>query len=238
MSWWWTSSGQTPTAEPSDSTLDSRPTAAQPTVSQTTADNPHQTAASSSEQPPAAAAPTRPTRLSRDEQAEADLAHLLSSLSAPSSPSPSPSTNPTTPTTHPPPPDFATTLYPTTLSCRALFDSAFYCQSLGGQFNAVYRHGRFRSCSAHWADFWFCMRARALPPPQKEAAVRDHYARKEARCRAGPCSEDVWEARGERVEGAFARDPDAEGVFERVLRRGARDEGERAEGGAETVGGS
>ncbi|KAL8690429.1 MAG: hypothetical protein Q9218_004118, partial [Villophora microphyllina] len=50
------------------------------------------------------------------------------------------------------------TLYPTEISCRAAFDSAFYCQSLGGQFINIYRYGTFRDCRQQWKDFWYCMR--------------------------------------------------------------------------------
>jgi hypothetical protein len=32
-------------------------------------------------------------------------------------------------------------LYPRQMSCRQAFDQAFYCQSLGGKFNDIYRYG-------------------------------------------------------------------------------------------------
>jgi hypothetical protein len=55
----------------------------------------------------------------------------------------------------------AESLLPTEMSCRQAFDSAFYCQSMGGQFNNLYRYGGVRSCSENWSDFWFCMKAKS-----------------------------------------------------------------------------
>lgn len=86
------------------------------------------------------------------------------------------------------------------MSCRQAFDAAFHCNSLGGQWLSVYREGGVRSCSEHWDDFWFCMRARAYSSPAKEDAIRDRYRRKElARYHAPgkPSSADVWEPRTE-----------------------------------------
>ncbi|KAH7083304.1 hypothetical protein BKA63DRAFT_461608 [Paraphoma chrysanthemicola] len=96
---------------------------------------------------------------------------------------------------------------PRTMSCRAAFDSAFYCSSLGGHFNDIYRYGQLRSCSEHWNDFWFCMRVRNSYSPRdtKERMVQERYREKEERLRSGPSSEDVWRVRGEgeEVVGAF-----------------------------------
>jgi hypothetical protein len=93
------------------------------------------------------------------------------------------------------------------MSCRAAFDSAFYCSSLGGHFNDIYRYGQLRSCSEHWNDFWFCMRVKNSYSPRelKERMVQDRYREKEERLRKGPSSEDVWKVRGdgEEVVGAF-----------------------------------
>ncbi|GAP90098.1 putative early meiotic induction protein 1 [Rosellinia necatrix] len=91
-------------------------------------------------------------------------------------------------------------LLPTTMSCRQAFDHAFHCNSVGGQWTAVYRAGTMRSCSEQWADFWFCMRTRTQPPgPARDEAVRAHYRRKElAKYGPGmPSSTDVWEPRAE-----------------------------------------
>jgi hypothetical protein len=93
------------------------------------------------------------------------------------------------------------------MSCRAAFDSAFYCSSLGGHFNDIYRHGQLRSCSENWNDFWFCMRTKNSYNPRevKERLVQERYREKEERLRSGPNSEDVWRLRGEgeKVVGAF-----------------------------------
>lgn len=87
---------------------------------------------------------------------------------------------------------------PHTMSCRAAFDSAFYCSSLGGHFNDIYRYGQLRSCSEHWNDFWFCMRVKNSYNPRevKEQMVQERYREKEERLRSGPNSEDVWRRRG------------------------------------------
>ncbi|RYP67938.1 hypothetical protein DL771_006971 [Monosporascus sp. 5C6A] len=102
-------------------------------------------------------------------------------------------------------------LLPTTMSCRAAFDAAFHCNSLGGQWTSVYRSGGVRSCSEHWDDFWFCMRTRTYPGPLKEEAIRDHYRRRELARYHGPgkpSSTDVWEPRTERLPpGAAFREP-------------------------------
>jgi hypothetical protein len=95
------------------------------------------------------------------------------------------------------------------MSCRAAFDSAFYCSSLGGHFNDIYRYGQLRSCSDHWNDFWFCMRTKNSysGPDVKERMIQDRYREKEERVRSGPNSEDVWRKRGpgDEVRGAFSR---------------------------------
>ncbi|KAI1139546.1 hypothetical protein F5Y05DRAFT_411735 [Hypoxylon sp. FL0543] len=135
-----------------------------------------------------------------------------------SPPNPDPTTNPLA-TAKPKPqtwtPDrldpVSESLLPTTMSCRQAFDAAFHCNSLGGQFANVYRAGAVRSCSEHWDDFWFCMRARAYQSPHREQAVRAHYRRKEYAkyfAPGRPSSADVWEPRQEKVEpGTAFREP-------------------------------
>lgn len=93
-------------------------------------------------------------------------------------------------------------LLPTEMSCRQAFDLAWSCNSLGGQWNAVYRHGEMRSCSDHWDDFWFCMRTKSHTGQAKADAVRQHYRNKEHAKYYAPgrhSSEDVWESRPERL---------------------------------------
>ncbi|KAI0996903.1 hypothetical protein K3495_g11280 [Podosphaera aphanis] len=121
----------------------------------------------------------------------------------------SPPSQPLTPSTDatPPPPAAAPAasarhmiqehLLPTTMSCRDAFDSAFYCNSLGGAFMHLYRYGTVRSCSEHWDKFWFCMRTRTYGDAARQAAIQDYYRDVERRKygRPGASSEDIWESR-------------------------------------------
>lgn len=96
----------------------------------------------------------------------------------------------------------AESLLPTQMNCEQAFNLAYYCQSLGGQFTAVYRYGGMRSCSENWNDFWFCMRVKSYPAGEvKENMIREHYRNKElAKYGPGkPSSEDVWKERRTRV---------------------------------------
>ena len=102
-------------------------------------------------------------------------------------------------------------LYPRTMSCRQAFDQAFYCQSLGGKFNDIYRFGKVQSCSEQWNAFWFCMRNRTLPMKNKEEVFAGFYEERDRRRkREWGSSEDVWPLREVAVERAFWRDPDEE----------------------------
>ena len=105
-------------------------------------------------------------------------------------------------------------ILPRTMSCRQAFDQAFYCQSLGGKFNDIYRYGHLRPCSEQWGAFWFCMRTRTLPDHEKEVEVARFYRERDEKRKAERgSSEDVWEIRTRAVERAFWRDPDEdEGV--------------------------
>lgn len=97
------------------------------------------------------------------------------------------------------------------MSCRQAFDQAFYCQSLGGKFNDIYRFGHVKDCSEQWGAFWFCMRTRTYPAKEKEDSIRDYYEQRDARRRKEVgSSEKIWELREAPVERAFWRDPDAE----------------------------
>lgn len=92
-------------------------------------------------------------------------------------------------------------LLPTTMSCREVFDSAFYCQSVGGQFNNVYRYGNLRDCGQKWSDLWFCMRLSSYRGSDKADLIRDHYRQREKEkygrpgAGEGKSSEDIWKAR-------------------------------------------
>ncbi|KAF2156024.1 hypothetical protein K461DRAFT_290986 [Myriangium duriaei CBS 260.36] len=105
-------------------------------------------------------------------------------------------------------------LRPRTMSCRAAFDSAFYCASLGGKFNDIYRFGSLQPCSEHWDAFWFCMRNRSISgdtSEEKGERIADYYEAREERERirraGGRSSEDIWEIRTEPVERAFWKVP-------------------------------
>lgn len=97
----------------------------------------------------------------------------------------------------------AESLLPTTMDCEAAFNLAFYCRSMGGQFNHLYRYGTVRSCNEHWKDFTFCMRVKGFGEGKvKEDSIREHYRQKElAKYGPGmPSSEDVWRERKELVK--------------------------------------
>ncbi|KAG7010131.1 hypothetical protein G7Y79_00001g004030 [Physcia stellaris] len=154
------------------------------------------------ELPPTSPQPTR------NDLADEELNTILHSLSSPPPTAPPPKYRTDLTTPIPPEPSSTSpthstaitprTIYPATISCRAAFDSAFYCQSLGGQFNSLYRYGGMRSCSEHWGSFWFCMRTNRgfMGDEEKQKRVREHYWRKEEKYRQGPSSEDVWALRG------------------------------------------
>ncbi|EME85635.1 uncharacterized protein MYCFIDRAFT_88491 [Pseudocercospora fijiensis CIRAD86] len=103
-------------------------------------------------------------------------------------------------------------VYPRTMSCRQQFDQAYYCQSLGGKFNDIYRYGHIKSCSEQWGAFWFCMRTRTLPDHEREEEIKNFYQKRDERRKAEHgSSEDIWEIRTRAVEKAFWKDPDDEG---------------------------
>jgi hypothetical protein len=91
------------------------------------------------------------------------------------------------------------------MSCRAAFDAAFYCSSLGGHFNDIYRYGHLRSCSEHWADWRFCMSLSGASSEGRTNAIRERYREKDNKTKEEPNSEDVWRRRGpgEMIEKPF-----------------------------------
>ncbi len=185
-----------------------------------------------SEPPPSTPdiADARPTP-TRDDIANAELRAFLESLQPePSPPASSPNAQPPSQKASSLSADSTlltpTHLYPSSISCRAAFDTAFYCQSLGGQFNNLYRYGGMRSCSEQWSQFWFCMRTNRgyMGEEERERRVREHYRQRETKYRVGPSSEDVWRQRERRVEGAFEGDMVKAEEAERRWRE--REEGE------------
>ncbi|QIX02514.1 hypothetical protein AMS68_008031 [Peltaster fructicola] len=100
-------------------------------------------------------------------------------------------------------------MHPRSMNCRQQFDQAFYCQSLGGKFNDIYRYGELKSCSEQWGAFWFCMRTRTLGEDAKAAQTMEYYQKRDDKKRQEfGSSEDVWDIRTRSVERAFWRDPD------------------------------
>jgi len=167
----------------------------------------------------------------QEEQADAEVAAFLKTFEGAASNKPQPTSSsepitqahPTEPTPAEKPDDHdrilpdgtlnihPSAIYPRTMSCRETFDNAFYCHSLGGKFNDVYRYGHLKDCSEQWGAFWFCMRINTLPDRDKQRMVRDYYAaRDERRRKEFGSSEDVWEIREKAVTSAFGRDPDAD----------------------------
>ncbi|APA07893.1 hypothetical protein SS1G_00495 [Sclerotinia sclerotiorum 1980 UF-70] len=166
--------------------------------------------------------------LSRDEIAEQELNSFIRELEAethpsstkynrvPRDPPPEPShsqsstqTSPQTPPQNDTSEPLSTQLLPTTMSCRTAFDAAFYCQSLGGQFNNLYRYGTARDCSDTWSDFWFCMKTRTYGDNEKAKLIKARWMEKEKRKYGDPedknkelgkSSEDVWKGREQRLE--------------------------------------
>ncbi|KAI1825070.1 hypothetical protein F4861DRAFT_212334 [Xylaria intraflava] len=150
--------------------------------------------------------PHQPEPHAQEQPADPEITKFLTQVQAelrtPTQPNPSTPQNPSQSQPQAPRLDpLSESLLPTTMSCRQHFDQAFHCNSLGGQWTAVYRSGTIRSCSEHWDDFWFCMRTRAYTGEAKETAIRDHHRRREL-TRYGPgmpSSTDVWEPRTERL---------------------------------------
>ncbi|KAK0508249.1 hypothetical protein JMJ35_009333 [Cladonia borealis] len=213
MGWLWTSpkdssNSTTPIRESSQSDLTNSP----PFSSQDNA--PKETTSPFSTQDTPSAEPT-PT-LTRDEAADAELRAFLTSLSEPSSSQTSPNTPSPTFPQQPPNPTIITPtdIHPTTVSCRAAFDTAFYCASLGGQFTSLYRYGQLRQCSQEWSDFWWCMRTNRgfMSDEERAKKVLERGMRREREKYGGErkgSSEDVWERRGRKVQGAFNGDWEA-----------------------------
>jgi hypothetical protein len=175
MGWLWSSSASTPTNSQSETSSPSTPNAPSSALAE-----PCPVPSSTTEPLPVTSRRARaPTR---DELAERELQSFLQELSGESQPKPKSQ------------PKFQRLpraehgeertrkgeagltleeqLLPTDMSCREAFDSAFYCQSMGGQFNNLYRYGGVKSCSEHWSSFWFCMRMKGYK--DEERAGRFH----------------------------------------------------------------
>ena len=95
--------------------------------------------------------------------------------------------------------------FPTSMHCTTMFDAAWHCQLFGGQFINVYRYGGLRDCSDAWSRFWFCMRTNRayMSDERRQERVERYYREREKRLLRGPNSEDVWEARSDKIQDAF-----------------------------------
>lgn len=191
MSWWWSQDGRSlktqdanQNAPPGDDN-NIRPTSA-PIVK------------SSGNSAPNIETPAR--TLSRDEQAYEELKDLFRGIDTQRA---------NQAATHAkeyverPKEDYSNSLYASTMSCSACFDQAYYCSSVGGQLNNVYRYGALRSCSDLWAQWRFCMRTKVMSEDTKHSKIREFNQRRAAKYKMGPSSEDVWELRKEPVENPF-----------------------------------
>lgn len=123
------------------------------------------------------------------------------------------------------------------MDCEQAFNQAFYCQSLGGQWNNIYRYGAVRPCSENWDDFWFCMRVKGYSEGTvKDDMIREHYRKKHlSKYGSGkPNSEDVWKERRERLPPgtAFAEAAEAPTVSDAEYQRWEMERAERIRNGA------
>lgn len=209
MGWLWASTPAPKPSEPTPGQTTPKPSSAQNAAPNEPVDpeiqkffdlfknddtaTPNNSSASSSDSP------------SQEQSSSSSISSWLSLKASPKAIPPTPSA--------PPGDALSEALLPTEMSCRQAFDLAWSCNSLGGQFNSVYRYGSMRSCSEHWDDFWFCMRTKSYTGELKENMVRAHYREKDhAKYGPGrPSSEDVWESRGQKVQPgtAFAEAVDA-----------------------------
>jgi len=189
----------------------------------------------------------QPEAKSRDELADQELQSFLREIQADIKPSNSKYNRvprqPPPASSHPSGQDgdepLSEQLLPKTMSCRVAFDEAFYCNSFGGRFNDLYRYGNLRSCSEHWNDFWFCMRTRGYSDKEKQAAIKEHYMRKEtmkyAKTLGKESSEDVWKSREKKLEWGEAFNvpfPDFDGSDEEWNRQQAAWRKNNVDGGA------
>lgn len=149
--------------------------------------------------------PPEPPSLSRDEQAFADLKDLFSQINPEASTRASSTARDYAASKPDIDPD---SLYSSEMKCAQCFDLAYYCSSMAGQFNNIYRYGGLRSCSEQWAQWRFCMRTKAMSEDTRKLKIREWNQRRAAQYKMGKSSEDVWNVRKEPVEDAFSRSVD------------------------------
>ena len=179
MGWWWSSS-ESPDREQAKRLSD----------------------AAGNQEVPVGTRNPRPAPQSRDEAAFEELRDLFTSIN------PQAASRAAETVQNPPPPaseEHADSLYPTYMSCTQAFDLAYYCSSMGGQLNNIYRYGGLRSCTEQWKQWRFCMRTKAMGEDEKKRRIREFYMEREAKKRVGRSSERVWDVRTEPIVGAFSK---------------------------------
>lgn len=185
MAWWWTSPNQDEDnpSQPHSTSTQIQPTPNPPTLSPDAPQHP------------------RDAPLSRDDQAFSDLKSLFGIIDPERSDRAAAAAKTQA---QAPPPDFdPDSLYPTTMSCSNCFDQAYYCSSMAGQFQNMYRYGGMRSCSELWAQWRFCMRTKAMSEDTRKVKIREWNLKKVAKYKRARSSEDVWGPRTEPVEDSF-----------------------------------
>lgn len=143
-----------------------------------------------------------PKKLSRDEQAYEELKGLFSQIDPERTIHAAAKAKETV---NKEPEDYSNSIYASTMSCSQCFDQAYYCSSIGGQLNNIYRFGSLRACSDLWAQWRFCMRTKTMSEELKKTKVREFNQQKAVKYKIGRSSEDVWEVRKEPVEHPFMR---------------------------------
>lgn len=148
-----------------------------------------------------------PPPISRDEQAFADLKELFANIDPEATATAS--TAARTAIENPAIiPDSQDSLYMSTMSCWQCWDLAYYCSSMGGQMNNVYRFGGLRSCNDAWAQWRFCMRTKAMSEDTRRAKIREWNQMREAKYKVSRSSEDIWNVRTEPVENPYGKGTD------------------------------
>lgn len=195
MAWNWRSSQETSAQE--DTTQPPSPTA-----SATTSTSPDPLASLTSPAVRNATLPKKP--LTRDAQAYEELIDLFASIDPDQTKR---AASVAREVASRPAEELRDSLFASQMSCSQCFDMAYYCSSIGGQLNNVYRYGALRSCSDLWAQWRFCMRSKAWGEETRRMKIRDFNREKAAKYKIGKSSEDVWEVRREPVLSPFRTRP-------------------------------
>ncbi|KAI9831055.1 MAG: hypothetical protein M1826_003953 [Phylliscum demangeonii] len=145
--------------------------------------------------------PTPDPATSSQEHAPHEPGGFLSDPATDQQPEPAGSTPEPTPSIAP------EALYPTVMKCGDMFDAAFRCQTMVGQFTNVYRYGKMRECKPHWRGFMYCMRNKSYGREARQQRVWEYYKSRDQKYVTGPSSEDVWEMRLKPLPDVFREEP-------------------------------